>query len=796
MASTNPFAPLASSLHKQSFSGPSEAPDVVGNAPRTPTSRKKKHRAGRKHRRKAHQSFAGPSEDMPGEGGLDRTGSSDARPGIYAQGHNLSCSSIDSEALLDHRDRTFSSHLGESAPLLSSSGRFESGSPRVYGSNDGRPKLHDRFNDRRGSSRSSRRHLHPLLTSVVERYNVNYPPSMPPSPKLGPLDRMGMSFGDAMMREEFADMSQTQSATEGETGARSPSFDRRHTIALGAEDDVAIPQEGMSEMGDERPHDAQSDRRRRRRRGKWPDLSILEEWSREERKSRSLLEDRRIKTITEPELINGRLRPLNKGLYRPEEDFPWRFTYFSEDLPRTIHTNTISELTEVESDEVPPLSFRELFNPEAPILCDSSDSENDEEPPPIPFQTTQRSTSMQRGEPPSRIQTRTPSLARAPMPPEGAERNRDGAFSPRQLRAESAAPSRQQSAPEPEKPIRYGKRPTWWLDVLCPSPAEMRVLQQAFRIHSLTSEDIMMKDEREKIELFPHYYFVNYRSFEQDSESDTHLEPVNMYIIVFRDGLISFHHSPTPHPANVRRRLRQLADFRELDSDWMSYAIIDEITDIFVPLIQKIEEEVDDIDDAILRLHAGGSPKKETPNNNDRGEKDARSISGETVIESGADMLHRVGNCRKKVMGLYRLLGNKADVIKGFAKRCNESWAVAPKSDIGMYLGDIQDHIVTMTANLSHYEMILSRSHANYLAQINIRMNERSEETADTLGKLTVLGTIVLPMNIITGLWGMNVWVPGQEYEGNLNWFWAITAGLLLFGGVCYFTAKRVYKIV
>lgn len=34
-------------------------------------------------------------------------------------------------------------------------------------------------------------------------------------------------------------------------------------------------------------------------------------------------------------------------------------------------------------------------------------------------------------------------------------------------------------------------------------------------------------------------------------------------------------------------------------------------------------------------------------------------------------------------------------------------------------------------------------------------MNERAEQNADVLGKLTVLGTIVLPMNIITGMWGM-----------------------------------------
>jgi hypothetical protein len=84
---------------------------------------------------------------------------------------------------------------------------------------------------------------------------------------------------------------------------------------------------------------------------------------------------------------------------------------------------------------------------------------------------------------------------------------------------------------------------------------------------------------------------------------------------------------------------------------------------------------------------------------------------------------------------------------------------------------------------------ILSRSHSNYLAQINIRMNERQEQTADVLGRLTVLGTIVLPMNIITGLWGMNCLVPGQDSHG-LNWFfgsecllydfWCWAAGTLL----------------
>lgn len=234
----------------------------------------------------------------------------------------------------------------------------------------------------------------------------------------------------------------------------------------------------------------------------------------------------------------------------------------------------------------------------------------------------------------------------------------------------------------------------------------MRVISRSFGIHGLTTEDIMMQEAREKVELFQHYYFVHYRTFNQDPRSEDYLEPINMYIIVFREGILSFHFSPTPHPANVRRRIRMLRDYMFLTSDWIAYAIIDDITDVYLPLIQSVEDEVDEIDADIVRLHAEEDPtRKEKPKSEKKAGSDARSESEVTAVETGSDMLRRVGECRKKVMGLYRLLGSKADVIKGFAKRCNEQWEVAPRSDIGIYLGDIQDHIVTMTGNLSHYEM-------------------------------------------------------------------------------------------
>jgi Mg2+ and Co2+ transporter CorA len=67
-----------------------------------------------------------------------------------------------------------------------------------------------------------------------------------------------------------------------------------------------------------------------------------------------------------------------------------------------------------------------------------------------------------------------------------------------------------------------------------------------------------------------------------------------------------------------------------------------------------------------------------------------------------------------------------------------------------------------MLQSLSHYEKISSRSHSNYLAQISIETAQTNNEINDVLSKLTALGSVLIPMNLVTGLWGMNVQVPGQ----------------------------------
>jgi magnesium transporter len=326
--------------------------------------------------------------------------------------------------------------------------------------------------------------------------------------------------------------------------------------------------------------------------------------------------------------------------------------------------------------------------------------------------------------------------------------------------------------------FRNGK-PTWWLDCVCPTDAEMKALSKAFGIHPLTAEDIRMQETREKVELFKQYYFVCFHTFESDKESEDFLEPINIYIVVFRNGVLTFRFSPISHAANVRRRVRQLREYVDVSADWLCYALIDDITDSFAPVIHAIEYEADAIEDQVF-------------------------LSRETDFSL---MLQRIGESRRKVMTLMRLLSGKADVIKMFAKRCQEEAQgippaltsnvnlanlsssvntnqAQPRADIALYLGDIQDHVVTMFQNLASYEKIFSRSHSNYLAQLQVKSFHSNHQVTEMLSKVTLIGTLLVPMNLITGLFGMNVHVPWAGGE-SLGPFFGIL-GFLVFMAVSF----------
>lgn len=115
----------------------------------------------------------------------------------------------------------------------------------------------------------------------------------------------------------------------------------------------------------------------------------------------------------------------------------------------------------------------------------------------------------------------------------------------------------------------------WWLNVAFPTEDEVRTICKAFGIHPLTVEDIITQEPREKIELFPSYYFASFRSFTIETEDgEVEYEPFSCYVVVFRQGTLSFTYAQNGHASHVRKRIGLLKDYVALSSDWICYALM------------------------------------------------------------------------------------------------------------------------------------------------------------------------------------------------------------------------------
>lgn len=246
----------------------------------------------------------------------------------------------------------------------------------------------------------------------------------------------------------------------------------------------------------------------------------------------------------------------------------------------------------------------------------------------------------------------------------------------------------------------------------------------------------MSEDGREKTERFEKYIFICVRTCDTGKALETPTEAHRLFILLFKDHLITIHSKPIRQLKNVLRRVNPLKNVLSITSDWFVYALLDDVVDEFMPGIKSMEFEVEAIDDLVLFL-------KRT---------------------NQTEMLRRIGRARNQVNQLIRLLKPKNEIINILTKRHVQKF----QEHTLLYLRDTQDHLMTMIQNLEQNSETLNRSHNNYLAQISIELAEMSNRMNLQVKILTQVTSLALPFAIMGGLWGMNVVVPFEIVNGSM----------------------------
>src|SRR6267378_6051091 len=143
-----------------------------------------------------------------------------------------------------------------------------------------------------------------------------------------------------------------------------------------------------------------------------------------------------------------------------------------------------------------------------------------------------------------------------------------------------------------------------WLDIERPDADDFKLLEETFKFHQLTIEDIQHQNQRPKIDEYPDYNFAVI--FQADWVQD---EPVfrEHHLFVGPTFLVSVHSDPAPALAVLKERIAKSPDLTKGQPSFLTYLVVDAIVDATFPVLERVDDTVDQLEDDIIDKAAPGS---------------------------------------------------------------------------------------------------------------------------------------------------------------------------------------------
>jgi magnesium transporter len=138
-----------------------------------------------------------------------------------------------------------------------------------------------------------------------------------------------------------------------------------------------------------------------------------------------------------------------------------------------------------------------------------------------------------------------------------------------------------------------------WIGMYRPTEEELRTVAQEFGLHPLAVEDALTGHQRPKIEHYGEVLFIVLRSARY-LDAPEEVEFGEVHLFVGPNFTITIRHAESPDLGRVRKRLEKNPELLALGPHAVLYAVFDEVVDEFQPVINGLENDIDEIEGQIF----------------------------------------------------------------------------------------------------------------------------------------------------------------------------------------------------
>jgi magnesium transporter len=287
---------------------------------------------------------------------------------------------------------------------------------------------------------------------------------------------------------------------------------------------------------------------------------------------------------------------------------------------------------------------------------------------------------------------------------------------------------------EPVQPEVISAASVRWLNLEHPREADREWLEREFGFHPLAIEDVASRNQRPKLDAYDDYLFIvlHFPVFDKPSGR---LLSAELDLFVGPDFLITLPDQNLPPLAAMFERYREREEVREsvfsLGTGYLLYKIVDTCVDASFPMLRRMGDKLDRLEDDIF---------------------EGRS----------AKIVQDISNVKQEIINFRRVVRPMRAVLRDLERTKQRYLA----DDLDIYFDDITDAAERIWDVLENYKEVAEALEDSNESVLSHRLNE-------SIRVLTAFSVAILPLTLLSGIFGMNVPLPGQP--GSLNEFVVIS---------------------
>jgi magnesium transporter len=288
----------------------------------------------------------------------------------------------------------------------------------------------------------------------------------------------------------------------------------------------------------------------------------------------------------------------------------------------------------------------------------------------------------------------------------------------------------------------------FWLDLDGVDDEASGLLCDTFGFHPLAVEDSEHFGQRPKIDQFDDFtFFVVHGTLPDGSGL------VELHIFFTEHSLVTVHRGECSALTEVFRRMEHRHTIVDASASVaLLYMIVDSLIDTFFPVLSRFDDEVDQLEDDILR-------------------------------QPTEKQLGVLFDMKRSLIAMRRVVTPQRDMFAALASGVVELPGMTAEGE--RYFRDLYDHLIRIADVVDSYRDLLSGVMDTHVSTVSNRLNV-------VMKQLTIIATIFLPLSYLTGFFGQNFSFLVGHITGRAPFIFfglgiEVLAALLLF----YFFRKR-----